>query len=205
MNEQSYVIDYQNETKKRAEAAASGHLEQANRAAWSTILDYWDLSDTMANFQIVLSFCNGEITVERFQAMLETSGEAESLDWKGTRQKILDEIAEIYADSVVVDGRSRPNQENVAAAIQRLRYETKPALRAKLAELKFRKGKSSSDARAFLEQQRKAERASNPFHPYETMPDSITGSVIRAATTDRIKYFNQRYGQEQVRARLNQK
>jgi hypothetical protein len=197
-------IDYANETRKRAEAVASAQLDKSNRDAWNTILDYWDLSPIESNLNLVRQFCNGEITVERFQEMLKTPGEAESLDWKGTRDRILQEIAEIYADSVVVDGRSRPTQLDVAAVIQRFRYETKPALRAKLAELKFRKGKSASEARQLLDQHRAAERASNPFHPYETMPSNITRATIQAATVPQIKYFNQRYGQAQVKARLNQ-
>src|SRR5262249_2039098 len=93
-NMSDYVLDYQNEVRRREEAAAHAAREQSNRAVGSTICDYWDVSETQANYGIVRDYCGGDVTVEKFQVMLD-SGEGTDLEWKGTRDKIIGEIAEL--------------------------------------------------------------------------------------------------------------
>ena len=191
------VLDYQNEVRRREEAAAHAAREQSNRAAWSTICDHWDVSDHQANYQIARDFSNGDLTVERFQVMLD-SGQGGDLDWKGTRDKIIGEIAEL------LDGKGERHSYDNARAIASMKFWPKAKLRARLAELKFRQGKTLGDAHDLLAQHRQSERS--PYHPYEKMPDNVTASVIREsfntqAGRDRIRLWNKRYGHKQVEAR----
>lgn len=191
-------IDYQNETKKLAEAAAAAQLDKSNRAAFDLILSHYDLSETEANLRVLTDWCGAgqELTIEKFQAFLE-AGQGADLDWKGTRERILQEIA------ALLEAKGDRHTYDNARAIAAMRYQTKAALRAKLAELKFRANKTANDARNLLAEHREAERRSNPFHPYEEMPSNITRATIQAATVPQIKYLNQRFGHEQVKARLN--
>jgi len=94
----SDTIDYQNEVGRREEQATHNAQESVNRQAWSTILDHWDVSEYEANYTVVRDWCNGEITVEKFQALLETNPPGLTLDWKGTRNKIIQEIAGLLED-----------------------------------------------------------------------------------------------------------
>lgn len=192
-----YVLDYQNEVRRREEAAAHAAREQSNRAVWSTICDYWDVSETQANYGIVRDYCGGDVTVEKFQVMLD-SGEGTDLEWKGTRDKIIGEIAEL------LDSKGERHSYDNARAIAGMKFWPKAKLRARLAELKFRQGKTASDAHALLDQHRAAER--NPYHPFEKMPDSITAAVINDALNTpagrvRWRMWNARYGHKQVEAR----
>ena len=191
-------IDYQTETKKRAEQAASSALDRQNREVWSTICNHWDVSDHDGNLSLVRSFCGGEITVEKFQLMLDTPGEAESLDWKGTRDRIIAEIADLLEDKT---GR-RLSDYAFREAVKNMRFWHKAKLRARLAELRFKQGKSANDARDLLEQHRAAERAQQPYYPFENIPASITSDHIKNAPRDRRSYLYQRYGQQQVTKRL---
>jgi len=195
----SDTIDYQNEVGRREEQATHNAQESVNRQAWSTILDHWDVSEYEANYTVVRDWCNGEITVEKFQALLETNPPGLTLDWKGTRNKIIQEIAGLLEDPT---GR-RMTALDLKKAVASMQYWPKARLRARLTELKFKQGKTANDARALLVEHRRAERAENPYHPYEQMPAEITREVYRAASTQQILIWNRRFGQEQVRARLN--
>jgi hypothetical protein len=191
------VLDYQNEVRRKEEAAAYAAREQNNRAVWNTLCDHWDVSDHQANYQIVRDFCNGDMTVEKFQVMLD-SGQGADLEWKGTRDKIIGEIAEL------LEGKGERHSYDNTRAIASMRFWPKAKLRARLAELKFRQGKTLNDARTLLDQHRAAER--NPYAPFEKMPDSITAQVIREALNtqagrDRYRVWNRRYGHTQVEAR----
>jgi len=193
----SDVLDYQHEVRRREEAAAHAAREQNNRAVWSTICDHWDVSDHQANYQIARDFSNGDLTIEKFQVMLD-SGQGTDLEWKGTRDKIIGEIAEL------LDGKGERHSYDNARAIASMKFWPKAKLRARLAELKFRQGKTLGDAQALLEQHRAAER--NPYHPFEKMPDSITAAVIKDALNteagrNRWRMWNARYGHTQVEAR----
>jgi hypothetical protein len=191
------VLDFQNEVRKREEAAAYAAREQNNRAVWGTICDHWDCSDHQANYQAARDFCNGDLTIEKFQVMLD-SGQGADLEWKGTRDRILQEIAELLG------GKGERHSYDNARAIASMKFWPKAKLRARLAELKFRQGKSASEAHALLDQHRAAER--NPYAPFEKMPDSITAAVIADALNTpagrtRWRMWNARYGHAQVEAR----
>jgi hypothetical protein len=192
------IYDYQNEVRKRAEAAANAQREANNREVWETVLNHWDISSTEANFRVVLDFCgDGELTVEKFKTMLE-SGQGEDLDWNGTRDRIVQEIADLLSE------KGERHAYDSARAIAAMRYWEKPKLRARLAELKFRAGKTGQDARVLLEAHRDAERGK--FYPYEDMPDSITPESVRemlntSAGRNKWRQLNARYGHAQVEAR----
>jgi hypothetical protein len=136
--------------------------------------------------------------VERFQLLVETKGVG--LDWKGTRDRILQEIIELQDPT----GQRRTRDHHFINSIRVLMYAPKSALRLKLADLKFRADNTPEQAKARLAEHRKLEHADNPYHPYEKMPAEITAADIKAASVGKIKFLNQRYGVDQVRDRLNQ-
>ena len=97
------------------------------------------------------------------------------------------------------------NDFDLKQTVAKMKYWEKSKLRARLAELKFKQGKSAQEARNLLADHRKVERNENPYHPYDRMPDSLTPQAIRRGTTEQLIYWGQRFGQAQVKARLNQK
>jgi hypothetical protein len=201
LREKFQPISYENEMKKRASVAQQAAVEKENRAVFNQLCDYWNLNGTDANLNVIREFCNGQITVEKFQVMLETPGERESLDWTGTHERIISEISDLLYDPT---GR-RMNDFDLKQTVAKMKYWEKSKLRARLAELKFKQGKSAQEARNLLADHRKVERNENPYHPYDRMPDSLTPQAIRRGTTEQLIYWGQRFGQAQVKARLNQK
>lgn len=217
-------MSYQEEIQRRESATVAAQREASNREAFNLICDHWPLSDTTANFKMLVEWCNGDITVGRFQTLIETNPEGFHLDWAATRDRLLAEIAneldpsgkrvtesdlnQLYqrrarGENVVIDQTIVVKSRNIETELKKLMFSTKAQLRAKLAELRYRrlvKEKSAGELHEDLAAHRASQQ--NPYHPYEKMPDSITAAEIKAASVHKLKFFNAKYG-PQVNARLN--
>lgn len=198
MSDDIRVISYNNEIIRREETAAGAALDAANRQMFSALCDHYALNDTEANFRLIREYSGGTITPETFKVMLE-AGQGTDLDWSGTKEKLIEEIMDILSG---LSERVMSEHDLKTAATKMIFWE-KSKLRARLAELKFKAGKSANDAKTLLVAHRAAEAAANPHAPFETMPPQIGAAEIRAASVQTLKYWGQRYGDVQVRNRLN--
>ena len=224
-------MSYVEEVQRREAASADSARETANRAAFSTICDYWPLADNEGNYRLLREWCGGEITIPKFQAFLNAGsdhadGVQYGLDWSGTRDRILADIineldstgarltqADLNAlfqrrakgENIRIDQLVIGKSRQIDNEISKMAFWSKAQLRSKLAELRYQrevKGKSAADLQADLAAYRKAEHAGNPYHPYEKMPMEITAAEIKASSSHRIKFLNQKFGNNQVLARL---
>jgi hypothetical protein len=225
-------MSYIEEVQRREVVAADAARETANRAAFSTICDHWPLADKIGNYRVLVEWCGGEITVAKFQAFVaagdnHADGVAYGLDWSGTRDRLLAEIANeldpngarltqadlntlfqrrVKGESVRIDQIVLGKSRQIDNEIGKMKFWSKAQLRAKLAELRYKRevrAKSAADLHADVAAHRRSQHADNPWHPYDRMPVEITKEVYRAASTQQILIWNRRFGQEQVRARLN--
>jgi hypothetical protein len=191
------IYDYQHEVARQQSEAARREQEKKNRETFHLLLDHYDLSNTEANFQILVSWANGDLTVERFQAFLD-AGQGSDLDWGGTNAKIIEEIRGL------LDAKGDRHAFDNERAVASMRFWPRARLRARLAELKFRAGKTLADAQTLLSQHREAQRGK--WHPFETMPDAITPEMVRdalntSAGRNKWRQWNARYGHAQVENR----
>jgi hypothetical protein len=219
------MSSYQEEVQRKEAVAAASVQESANRAAFSLICDHFPLADTVANFKMLIEWCDGEISVSKFQALVDLNPQGFTLDFTGSRDKLLAEIVNeldpsgarltqqdlntLFArrangENVRIDQIVIGKSHNIDTEIKRLQFATKAALRARLAELRYArevKAKSSADLRADLAAHRDLGRGR--YHPYPDLPPEVTAEEIKKSGVHKIKFLGQKYGREQVNARLN--
>src|SRR5260370_3415291 len=84
------TMTYTEQLKKKQEADAAAQLAQANADAWRQILrEHENVLDSEANFKIVLEFCEGEITGEKFRYLLQEKPTGFDLAYGDDRPKLI--------------------------------------------------------------------------------------------------------------------
>ena len=84
---------YTEQLRKKEEADAAAQLAQANASAWRQILrEHPEVLDGEANFKIVLEFCEGQITSEKFRVLIQEKPAGFDLALGDDRPKLIEKI-----------------------------------------------------------------------------------------------------------------
>lgn len=132
--------------------------ERANRAAWEQILERYGVASHEANYNVVKSYCQGVISLERFEFMVANLPKGTTLDWSDEKEKLLDEILDLLEDKY----QRRMTTADLKSARMQMQYWTRQQLRARLTEVKDKQALAKksvaqiqNDLAAHREQERK--------------------------------------------------
>lgn len=115
-------MTYTDQLRKQQDRDAAATLAQANADAWRQILvDYPDVLDGQANFQIVLEFCEGVITPEKFRMLYTQRPEGYGLALaQRVNGQVLDDRPKLIERIMkVIDPKGRRFSESLQAKMTR--------------------------------------------------------------------------------------
>jgi hypothetical protein len=202
--------DYETQKAQQSVQVAAAQLDQKNREAWvKDILPRYDIKDLEANYNMCLSYCNGELTLGKFEFLIQNTPPGFTLIFGDERQDLLDKIKERLTDPY---GR-RMSAFDLESQMKKFGHLDRMQLRAKLDEITRRQElnkKTAAELRADNAAYHKAQ--TNGLYPgYETLPETIIppGQTQGVSTKEYLQhlakhnfrgfeYFVKRYGSAQV-------
>ena len=165
---QGPAATYAAESGAQQSHQASDAQEQANRAAWEQILLKYAMASHDANYAMVRDYCGNNITLEKFEFLINNQPKGFNLDWTDEREQLLNEILDLLYDPY---GRRMTTADLKSARLQ-MQYWSRAQLRARLAEVKDRQALAKkfvpqiqNDLRAI----RKAQEVERPYPGFITL------------------------------------
>lgn len=202
-------IDYATDLNRAAQRTAAQEQKERNDAAWSEILDAYPISSCIANRVIVESYCNGDITVGKFEFLAQNPPPGLTLVWADEHGPLLDAICQRLYDPY---GR-RMNEHSLRVERVRMSYWSRAKLRAKLRELIARQDAAKrpvEELKSELKEYRRQEAEATSFNGYPKLLDQIvppgevtavpTGEFLRKISSTDLwlfKRYVRMYGAEQ--------
>ena len=212
-------MSYTNEVLEQDAKDRAQRLAAANRAAWEEILNSTDVTEGEAFYRLVLEFCEGEITFDKFallQATCPAGFDFTNPKWhQGTRENLLKKIK-----SAIRSQTPLATEDEIRNVVGAMASWDKAKLRAKLRELNFKQEiRTASDAREYLakyrllvsQQQYFTKSGQGPFPrlPLHVVPPGFVTAIpldakyIHSLDAAGIRKLTQRYSDEQVTKRIN--
>lgn len=218
-------MSYTNEVLEQDAKDRAQRLEAANREAWEEICNTTDVTEGEAFYKLVLEFCEGEITLDKFLMMQATCPTGFDLTnpnwWKGTKENLIAELIgrkrRQLAPTGVLDSRDEVELRDFESNLWNL---SKAELRAKRGEQAFKEEiRTASQARDYLSKHRMLASQREFFTrdgqgPFPKLPLYVVPpGHVQAIPRDARYYTNldasalrretQRYSVEQVNTRIS--
>jgi hypothetical protein len=213
------VQNYTNEAHRTTEQRLAEQKHQHSIQGWRQVIDEYPLQDCMANFRMLDDYCEHEITLGKFEFLLNNPPAGFSLLWQEEWQSLLQECLSLLRDNY---GR-RPTNFDLKNEEKRMRTWNRAKLRARrdqLREIERLRPKSADEIRKELAEKKEKERpypgfptmlsTTVPKYPIPGLSDGIraipTGEYIRWISKNDLFTFKRLcavYSSEQVNFWLN--
>src|SRR6516164_3294216 len=159
------MTTYQQEIEKKIQQEQVAELQRKNDLAWRQIVDTYPLKDCTANRRIVEDYCNGVITIDKFQFLQQNPPKGYQLAWGEEWQSLLQEILGMLYDPY---GRRMTDHDLRQQAIK-MSFWTRAQLRARRDELALKQQLNKKTATELREDLRKAREVKRPYPGFPTL------------------------------------
>lgn len=184
------IIDFQNQKTRADEAKAKQEQDTRNRAVWERdILPNYDVLDNQANFNLAVDYANGDLTLARFQFMLQNNPN-HGLVFGDQRQDLLEQIQDLITDNF----HRTLQPADIKYRMGKYVYQNRMELRASLQQLQAAKEARAKSVGELRQEVRNANKpAERPYPGYPTLLSTLTprGSIQSVNSRDYLNHIAQ--------------
>jgi hypothetical protein len=132
VDEPKVGLDYQSGRQQQDVQAAVAAIDQRNREVWvRDILPRYDVKDWEANFKLAVEYSNGELTLAKFEFLIQNTPPGFKLSFGDERADLLAKIKERLYDP---HGR-RMTESDLRSEMRKYQYMNRMELREVLAKI----------------------------------------------------------------------
>src|SRR5262249_16007397 len=144
-------------------------VQQRNDQVWRQIVDTYPLKDCSANRRMVEDYCNGAITLNKFQFLQQNPPKGYQLAWGEEWQSLLQQILGMLYDPY----RRGMRDFELKSQAMKMAFWTRAKLRARRDELALKQQLNKKTSTELREDLRKAREVKRPYPGFPTLLSTI--------------------------------